>query len=224
MSQCLFRISMFVAKSMKATVRPSKSAIFEISKPVEKKEDRLALYIQLKADDQTVRSMNVPYQFPLQVYGQDGKTYVLDQFADQDGIYRFHILQRNGPYAYEQVYSGDPFILKTEQGQTVGDKSAFLVSHFIGNDNSTDVLPGSANNPSPVPQSDISKMKSGVKFNWGNLLKAAPSVIGHVVQIGTTIASVMGVQDDNATLATNTLKTTAVDGKTGFYQIIIHDL
>jgi len=46
------------------------------------KKDRLALYSSLSADDTTIRNMNTQYAFPLQVYGQDGKTYVLDQFAD----------------------------------------------------------------------------------------------------------------------------------------------
>jgi hypothetical protein len=44
--------------------------------------------------------MNSPYQFPIQVYGTDGKAYILDQFADSDGIFRFHVLARTGPYAY----------------------------------------------------------------------------------------------------------------------------
>jgi hypothetical protein len=65
-----------------------------------------------------------------------------------------------------------------------------MVAHFLGNANSSDVLPGQG-----VTPSDASKFKSGLKINWGNLLKAAPNVIGHVVQIGTTIASVLGVQD-----------------------------
>lgn len=94
------------------------------------------------------------------------------------------------------------------------------MSHYIGQDNSTDVLPGQASSAS-----DASKIKGSLKFNWGNLLKAAPSVLGHVVQIGTTIASVMDVRDGDApTVATNTMKTSAVPSKTGFYQIIHHDI
>ena len=83
-------------------------------------------------------------------------------------------------------------MLKTDPGENVGDKSAFLVSHYIGNENSTDVL--SQSGSSPIPNSDISKMKN-VKINWGGLLKVAPTVIGHVVQIGITIASVVSPQD-----------------------------
>lgn len=45
--------------------------------------------------------------------------------------------------------------------------------------------------PTASSSSDQSKVKSMPKFSWGNLLKAAPTVIGHVVQIGTTIASIM---------------------------------
>jgi hypothetical protein len=33
----------------------------------------------------------------------------MDQFVDEDGIFRFYILQRSGPYGFE-VYSGDSFI------------------------------------------------------------------------------------------------------------------
>lgn len=63
-----------------------------------------------------------------------------------------------------------------------------------------------------------------VGINWGNILKAAPSVIGHVVQIGTTIASVLGVQDETVTVANNTMKTASVPFKTGYYQIITNDV
>lgn len=91
------------------------------------------MYTALTTDDLTVRSMNTPYQFPLQVYGDDGKTYILDQYADTDGVFKFHVLQRNGPYSFDQVYSGNSFLLKTDPGETVGDKSAFMVSHFLGN-------------------------------------------------------------------------------------------
>ena len=94
-----------------------------------------------------------------------------------------------------------------------------MVSHYLGNDNTTDVLPGSSGS------SDVSKIKSNVGINWGNIFSALPSVIGHVVQIGTTIASVLGFLDgDSATVATNTLKTAAFDSKTGFYQLMIHDI
>ncbi len=40
------------------------------------------MYTQLSADDGTIRQMNSSYQFPLQVYGADGRTYILDQYAD----------------------------------------------------------------------------------------------------------------------------------------------
>ena len=50
-------------------------------------------------------------------------------------------------------------------------------------------MPGNSVDPLP---SDVLKTKQ-LGINWGNILKAAPSVIGHVVQIGTTIASVLGV-------------------------------
>lgn len=42
----------------------------------------MSLYSTLKNDDGTVRQMNINYSFPIQVYGIDGKTYILDQFAD----------------------------------------------------------------------------------------------------------------------------------------------
>lgn len=65
--------------------------------------------------------------------------------------------------------------------------------------------------------SDSVKSK-GVGINWGNLLKAAPTVVGHVVQIGTTIASVLTPQDGaDQTIATNTIKTSSAPFKTGYY-------
>lgn len=49
-------------------------------------------------------------------------------------------------------------------------------------------------------------------------MKAAPNVIGHVVQIGTTIASVLTPQDGfDQTIASNTMKTSSVPFKTGYY-------
>ena len=60
--------------------------------------------------------MNTHYSFLIQVYGIiDGKTYTLDQYADSDGMFRFHILARSGPYAYHAyryIYSGNQFIVK----------------------------------------------------------------------------------------------------------------
>lgn len=44
--------------------------------------------------------MNTPYAFPIQVYGVDGKTYIMDQYADADGIFKFHVVARTGPYAF----------------------------------------------------------------------------------------------------------------------------
>lgn len=70
-------------------------------------------------------------------------------------------------------------------------------------------------NSQPINDSVKSK---GVGINWGGLLKAAPTVVGHVVQIGTTIASVLGVQDEsNVTIANNTMKTSPVPFKSGYY-------
>lgn len=49
-------------------------------------------------------------------------------------------------------------------------------------------------------------------------MKAAPTVVGHVVQIGTTIASVLTPQvGPDQTIATNTMKTSSVPFKTGYY-------
>ena len=58
------------------------------------------MYTSLKTDDATIRQMNMPYSFPLQIYGSDGTTYILDQFSDPDGVFRFHVLARTGPYSY----------------------------------------------------------------------------------------------------------------------------
>lgn len=65
--------------------------------------------------------------------------------------------------------------------------------------------------------SDSVKSK-GVGINWSNLLKAAPTVIGHIVQIGTTITSALSTQDGaDQTIANNTIKTSSVPFKTGYY-------
>lgn len=156
--------------------------------------------------------MNVAYPFPLQIYGDDGLTYILDQFADSDGVFRFHVLQRNGPYSYSPVYAGPAFILKNDAGEQVGDSSNWMVSHFIGSQNTTDVLPGNPASNS-LSKTDASKMKYNEMptFNWGSLLQSLPSVIGHVIQVGTTIAKFLSpspnAESDQVTMATNTLKT-----------------
>ena len=73
--------------------------------------------------------------------------------------------------------------------------------------------------PRALSESLNDSVKSkGLGINWGNLLKAAPDVFGHVVQIGTTIASVLTPQDGlDQTIASNTMKTSSVPFKTGYY-------
>ncbi len=29
--------------------------------------------------------------FPIKIYWTDNKTYILDQYADKDGVFRFHV-------------------------------------------------------------------------------------------------------------------------------------
>lgn len=49
-------------------------------------------------------------------------------------------------------------------------------------------------------------------------MKAAPTVVGHIVQIGTTIASALTPHDGpDQTIANNTMKTSSVPFKTGYY-------
>lgn len=93
-----------------------------------------------------------------------------------------------------------------------------MVKHYLGNQNSNDIVSSS------MFISDSLKSK-GVGINWGNLLKAAPTVLGHVVQIGTTIASSLTTQDGaDQTIATNIIKTSSVPFKTGYYQIITNEV
>ena len=110
-------------------------------------------------------------------------------------------------------------MLKTDPGETVGDKSAFLVSHYIGNENSSDVLNQTGGSLS-FPKSDISKFKN-VGINWGNLLKAAPAVI----KIGKTTK---GLRKKSLKLSINWVragssvpKSLKILAKTGIKKIVI---
>lgn len=112
-------------------------------------------------------------------------------------------------------FAPDLLLLSKGSGETVGDTSSFIVKHYLGNENSTDVI----KNPEVT---DMMKVK-GLGINFGNLLKVAPTIFGHMVQIGTTIASVLD-SDDAPTVANNVMKSSNVPFKTGYYQLITNEV
>lgn len=60
----------------------------------------------------TCKLLNQRYQFPISFVGSDQSTYILDQFADADGIFRLHVLKQKSKYVYDTLYDGNPFMLK----------------------------------------------------------------------------------------------------------------
>lgn len=142
------------------------------------KGDRVAMYITLKADD-PVRRMNVPIPLPLSVTGTDMKRYIVDQYADSDGVYNMYVFLQTGPYDYAQLYKGEAF--KFDVAPDASTTSSLNVDHYLGNENTTSAI--------KEPQPEMNDAKKQLSINWANLLKKVPSVLGHVVQIGTAIAS-----------------------------------
>lgn len=165
-------------KQAKTSKTVTKSRLFS------DKGDRIALYISLKQDD-PVRKMNVPIPLPVSVTGTDMQKYVLDQFPDSDGVYNFYVYIQTGPYDYQQVYKGDAF--KFDIPQLSSSQSGLAVDHFLGNENTTDAIPDTG--------VQICDAKKQVTVNWSGLMKKLPNIYGHVVQIGTIVASLAGQQD-----------------------------
>lgn len=62
-------------------------------------------------------------------------TYIFDQFADPDGVFALHVINKTGPYSYKQVYDGTKFMLKGNVGPVPSALNAFIVKHYLGNDN-----------------------------------------------------------------------------------------
>ena len=54
--------------------------------------------------------------------------------------------------------------------------------------NTTSAISGAGANLSGKSDKSKVKIQQQVTWSWANILKAVPKVIGHVVQIGTTVA------------------------------------
>lgn len=159
--------------------------------------------------------MNTPLSLPLSLTGQDMRTYIVDQYPDSDGVYHLYVLVQNGPYDYQQLYCGKGFKLDRPD-PLVAAASTLNVDHFLGNANTTDVL------TDPTPPVDTSQ---GLQINWPSLMKSMPSIMGHVVQIGTTIASIAHPTAEQQTLEAKNVDTTkAVPFRTGFFRLIVHQI
>lgn len=98
---------------------------------------------QTLADD-PVKLINQTYTFPLRFVGQDGRFYILDQYADADGVFRLHVIVQKGQYNYQQVYDADPFMLKDNTSSVASQLNFFVCRHFLGDANTSTVIPGPA--------------------------------------------------------------------------------
>lgn len=192
----------------KASISKSKNK--SVCKAGKNVGDRIGLYLNLKEDP--VRKMNDPMLLPLKVTGPDMKTYVIDQYPDSDGIFQLYVLLQTGPYEYTRLYAGKPFKFSspTPVDQT-STQSTLNVDHYMGNENTTDVI-----SDSEVPVN--------LGINWTNVLKKAPITLGHVVQIGTAVAALLQDETDVVIPGKNVEKTSYVPFKTGFFRLLIHDL
>ena len=84
-------------------------------------------------DSDPIKNLNQPEIFPFNILGNDGLTYIFDQFADPDGVFALHVINKSGPYSYKQVYDGTKFMLKGNMGPVPSALNAFIVKHYLGN-------------------------------------------------------------------------------------------
>lgn len=122
-----------------------------------------------------IYSMGQPVQLPIMFTGDDGGSYILDQYADPvTGVSNLYVYKKNGPYCYQQVYKGEGF--KAKNDDSYGNTNYFNVDHFVSPANQTKVL--SSDDLSSLA-SDFGKMS--LQFSMNDLLKQAPSILGHVL-------------------------------------------
>lgn len=177
-------------------------------------EDLAVRYGHLEAVPM-IYSCGQPVPLPITFVGDDGDTYILDQVQDAvTGVYSLCVFKKNGPYSYQQVYKGDGF--KAKNDDSYGTQSNLVVDQYVSPDNSTKVL---SNDDLTSLSSEFNKMNLG--FSMGDLLKQAPSILGHVIEIGTTIAGLVGeeYQASNKTVIKNPIVKQPVNGPIGYYSI-----
>lgn len=54
-------------------------------------ESRILLYCNLK-DETDLQPFNTHKKFPIQLFGPNGKTYIIDVIPDENNIYTLHVL------------------------------------------------------------------------------------------------------------------------------------
>lgn len=110
-------------------------------------------------------------------------------------------------------------MLKDNYSSVKSQFNYFVCKHYLGDQNTTNLISSPSSN-----LSDKSRVKQSVGINWGNMLKAVPTVIGHVVSIGTQIATVLAIKDKQDVVATKTMSTNSVDFAPAAYTLVTSDV
>jgi hypothetical protein len=66
-------------------------------------ETRILQYCNLK-DETDLQPLNIFKKFPIQLFGPNGKTYILDVIPDENNIYSLHVLEKLSQYNYVSRY------------------------------------------------------------------------------------------------------------------------
>jgi hypothetical protein len=67
-------------------------------------ESRILFYCNLKDDGTDLQQFNILKKFPIQVFGPNGKTYIIDVIPDENNIYSLHILEKSSQYNYKSCF------------------------------------------------------------------------------------------------------------------------
>lgn len=62
-------------------------------------EQRILFYCNLK-DETDLQPFNILKKFPIQLFGPNGKTYIIDVIPDDNNIYSLHVLEKLSQYNY----------------------------------------------------------------------------------------------------------------------------
>lgn len=71
-------------------------------------EPRILFYCNLK-DETDLQQFNILKKFPIQLFGPNGKTYILDVIPDENNIYSLHVLEKLSQYNYKSCFQGLEF-------------------------------------------------------------------------------------------------------------------
>jgi hypothetical protein len=125
--------------------------------------------------------MGKPIALPL-VFKQDTDTYILDQLLDPTtGVINMYVFLKLGTYNFVEVFKSSGF--KPKNDDVYAPAHQIIVDHSVSPENSTTAL----------SVDDLPVGKVSLSSTFTDLLKEAPKIVGHVIDIATTIASFFAV-------------------------------